>query len=77
MKPARQAAATFWVAVAMLIATAAFFAIVGGAAGSAGFLAGIGCAAAAFLAYQLLRSRRRDDITLSPDARRLRERRGF
>lgn len=77
MKPVRQFAATFWVAVAMLIGLAVFFAVVGGAAGSTGFLAGIGCAAAALAAYQLLRHRDHDAIELTPDARRIRERRGF
>lgn len=76
MLNARQIAATFWVAVAMLLGLAAFFAVVGGARGTAFSLVVLGLALA-FAVHQLLRSRQRDEIGLSPDARYSRERRGF
>lgn len=76
MQPARQFAATFWVAVAMLLVLAAFFAVVGGAQDTV-FLFVLLIIATAFAVHQLMRYRRRHDLGLTVDARRTRERRGF
>ena len=74
----RRLVEAFWVADAMLVALALFFAIVGGALlNSTPFvLATIGCAILLAL-HQYNRHRQQDEITLSPDARYARERRGF
>ncbi len=76
MRSARQFAATFWVAIAMLLVLAVFFAVVGGAQSSA-FLVVVLILATAFAVHQLLRYRHRQDLGLTLDARRTRERRGF
>jgi predicted phage tail protein len=77
MKP-RQMLEAFWVADAMLIALALFFAIVGGALLKSPVFVLITLGAAALLAiHQLARQRHQDELTLAPDARRTRERRGF
>ncbi|MEA2126169.1 MAG: hypothetical protein QOI80_2951 [Solirubrobacteraceae bacterium] len=67
-----------WIADAMLIALALFFAIVGGALLKSPAFVLVTLGAAALLAlHQFNRQRIRDEITLTPDARRIRERRGF
>lgn len=76
MKPVRQVATVVWVAVAMLLVLAAFFAVVGGAQSTA-FLLVVAGVAVAFGAFQWLRHRHRDEIALTPEARQSRERRGF
>lgn len=67
-----------WIADAMLIALALFFAIVGGALlkSTVFLLVTLGCAL--LLAVHLYnRHRHHDEITLTEDFRRTRERRGF
>lgn len=76
MHNARQFAATFWVAVAMFLALAVFFAVVGGAQSTV-FLIVVIVLATTFAVHQWLRYRHRDELHLSPDARHSRERRGF
>ena len=76
MRSARQIAATFWVAVAMMLVLAVFFAVVGGAQGPV-FLVVVLVIATAFAVHELLRYRHRQELELTLDARRTRERRGF
>jgi hypothetical protein len=69
---------TMWIAEAMLIGLALFFAIVGGALEqSTAFMVATLGAAVLFAIHQLNRHRTRDQLTLAPESRRLRERRGF
>ena len=74
---ARQLVEAFWVADALLLALAGFFAIVGGALlQSAAFvIAMVGCAA--LLLLHGVERRRHRDAALTAEARRIRERRGF
>lgn len=77
MKP-RQMMEAFWIADAMLIAVALFFAIVGGALLKSPVFVLVTLGAAALLAvHHANRSRHRDEIALTPDSRMTRERRGF
>jgi hypothetical protein len=74
----RQLIEAFWVLDAMLLALAIFFAIVGGAVfeSTAFVLAMVVCAVLLAL-HGYSRHRHHDDVNLSLDARRSRERRGF
>lgn len=75
---ARKLFEAVWIADAMLIAMAVFFAVVGGALLNSPAFVLITLAGAALLAlHELNRHRHRDEITLLPEARRIRERRGF
>jgi hypothetical protein len=68
----------FWIADAMLVALALFFAIVGGALlKSPFFMIAVGAGAGLLALHGYLRHRQRDEIALAPDYRQTRERRGF
>ena len=75
---ARQLVEAFWVADALLIALAVFFAIVGGAVfqSTPFVLATVGCAILLAL-HQYNRHRHQHELALSLDARQTRERRGY
>jgi predicted phage tail protein len=67
-----------WVADAMLIALALFFAVVGGALMKSPVFILIALGAAILLAlHELAQMRHRNEIVLAPEYRRARERRGF
>jgi hypothetical protein len=75
---ARQLVEAFWVADALLLTLAVFFAIVGGAVlKSTAFVIAMGACAALLLLHGIERNRRHGEENLSADARRIRERRGF
>jgi uncharacterized membrane protein len=74
----RKLVETVWVAEAMLIGLALFFALVGGAlTKSTPFLLATLGAVLLLALHQFNRHRVRNELELSPEYRRLRERRGF
>ena len=74
----RKLVETMWIAEAMLVVLAVFFGVVGGAlTKNSTFAIAVGGAALLLVLHQIGRNRERDEITLAPDARRTRERRGF
>jgi hypothetical protein len=74
----RKLVETVWIAEAMLIGVALFFALVGGAlTKSTPLLLGMLGAVLLLALHQVNRHRMRADLELSPDYRRTRERRGF
>lgn len=74
----RKLVETLWVAEAMLVALALFFVFVGGAVTkSSTFMLGLGGAAVLFALHLAHRHFLREELSLAPDGRRDRERRGF
>ena len=71
-------AAAFWVADALILGLALFFAVVGGALLESTVFAVVLIVGAALLGiHGYIRHRSHEDSTLTADARRIRERRGF
>jgi hypothetical protein len=74
----RQIFDAFWIAEAMLVGLALFFAVVGGAVlDSPVFMLIVLACAIALLLHGLYRNRHRAQLQIAADARRARERRGF
>ena len=67
---------SFWIADALVVAMLAFFVVVGG--GSSTPVIVVGCVLAVLYAAHAVRRHERQRLNeLSPEARRIRERRGF